>query len=87
MAAPHNEAAIEYSTVKANSDLDVVNLITRLLVSKEGAVLRRLVMTAVSVTINLFFLSWLNNHVLDQPSDNVNLGETEWSFTDPSNGF
>ncbi|XP_022986787.1 uncharacterized protein LOC111484434 [Cucurbita maxima] len=46
MAAPHNEAAIEYSTIKANSDLDVVNLITRLLVSKEGAVLRRLVMTA-----------------------------------------
>lgn len=58
MIAPHNEAAIEhstvkannqaaieYSTVKANSDLDVVNLITRLLVSKEGAVLRRLVMT------------------------------------------
>ncbi|XP_038893449.1 uncharacterized protein sll0005 [Benincasa hispida] len=56
--APHNEAdiehstvkannwaATEYSTVKANSDLDVVNLITRLLVSKEGAVLRRLIMT------------------------------------------
>lgn len=66
MIAPHNEAAIEhstvkannqaaieYSTVKANSDLDVVNLITRLLVSKEGAVLRRLIMTVVSVTNNL----------------------------------
>ncbi|KAA0034730.1 AarF domain kinase [Cucumis melo var. makuwa] len=58
MLAPHNEAAIElsavkannqaaiaYSTVKANSDLELVNLITRLLVSKEGVVLRRLIMT------------------------------------------
>lgn len=54
MIAPHNEAANEYSTVKGNSDLDVVNLITRLLVSKEGAALRRLVMTVVSVTNNRF---------------------------------
>lgn len=45
MIAPHNnEAALEYSKAN-NSDLDVINLITRLLVSKEGAVLRRLVMT------------------------------------------
>lgn len=57
MIAPHNnEAAVEYSKAN-NSDLDVVNLITRLLVSKEGAVLRRLVMTVVSVTNNLFFVN------------------------------
>lgn len=48
----NNETSLDYVP---NREYDVANLILRLLPSKDGAVLRRLLMTAVSAFVwNLF---------------------------------
>lgn len=46
MAASNNEISLDHSSYGATSVFDVTNLVLRLLLSKDGVVLRRLLMTA-----------------------------------------
>lgn len=50
LVAPNGEAPLNYSPGGVNGTVDVANLVLRLLPSKDGVVLRRLLMTAVSAS-------------------------------------
>lgn len=56
LLASNGEASINCSPGGVNGAVDVANLVLRLLPSKDGVVLRRLLMTAVSAS-ELDFLS------------------------------
>ena len=49
VAASKSETSCDPSSIGVSGELDVANLILRLLPSKDGYVLRRLLMTAVSI--------------------------------------
>ena len=53
-----SETSIDYLPSRSNNVVDLANLVLRLLPSKDGAVLRRLLMTVVSA-IDLYLVPFL----------------------------
>ena len=59
LVVPNGEASLNCSPGGVNGAVDVANLVLRLLPSKDGVVLRRLLMTAVSASeLGLSFLKF-----------------------------